>query len=74
MAKKKSGALIFDSGIEGPVNGEISDASTYNLTTLDPGFGSGLPDLATPGETIRGKTVYDYIGDWDPPDPATTTC
>jgi serralysin len=65
MAKKKSGALIFDSGIEGPVNGEISDASTYNLTTLDPGFGSGLPDLATPGETIRGKTVYDYIGDWD---------
>ena len=28
-----------------------------------------LPDLAEPGEVIRGKTVYGLTGDWDPTRP-----
>lgn len=47
------------------LNGDLADASTFNLDFADPGTGTGLPKLAEPGETIRGKTVYDYTGDWD---------
>lgn len=65
MANKKTISKFVDSGIERPVNGDISDASTFNLVFADPGEGSGLPDLADPGETIRGKPVFGFTGDWD---------
>ena len=39
------------------MNGPISDATDFNATFPEPGSGSGLPDLAEPGETIRGKPV-----------------
>lgn len=47
------------------LNGELTDASAFNLSFPDPGHGPGLPVLATPGEVIRGKTVYGFDGDWD---------
>jgi serralysin len=47
------------------LNGNLATASTFNLTFPDPGSTAGLPDLATPGETIRGKPVYGFTGDWD---------
>jgi Ca2+-binding RTX toxin-like protein len=39
--------------------GEIQDAATFNGTFPEPGSGPGLPDLAEPGETIRGKPVLE---------------
>jgi Ca2+-binding RTX toxin-like protein len=48
------------------VNGEIQDAASYNVNAPDPHDATCLPDLATAGETIRGKTVYGLTGDWDP--------
>jgi Ca2+-binding RTX toxin-like protein len=48
------------------LQGEISDARDFNVTFPEPGTGAGLPDLAEPGETIRGKPVYDLTGDSDP--------
>jgi serralysin len=39
------------------LNGPILKAATFNGTFADPGDGGGLPDLAEPGETIRGKPV-----------------
>ncbi|HEX8621204.1 MAG TPA: M10 family metallopeptidase C-terminal domain-containing protein [Allosphingosinicella sp.] len=41
------------------LNGPILKAATFNGTFADPGDGSGLPDLADPGETIRGKPVLE---------------
>jgi Ca2+-binding RTX toxin-like protein len=39
--------------------GPIGDAATFNGTFPEPGTGPGLPDLADPGETIRGKPVLE---------------
>lgn len=47
------------------LNGEIQDAAAYNGTAPDPYDATCLPDLAEPGEVIRGKTVYGFTGDWD---------
>lgn len=49
------------SAVEGP----ITAAAVFNATFPEPGAGSGLPDLAEPGETIRDKPVYGLTGDWD---------
>ncbi len=53
------------------LSGEIIDARDFNLAwNRDPhGTTSGVPDLATAGETLRGKTVYGLTGDWDPSRP-----
>ena len=48
------------------LSGPITEARDFSSTFADPGSGSGLPDLATPGETIRGNTVFGLSGDWDP--------
>jgi hypothetical protein len=47
------------------LNGPIEDAAIFNATFPDPGSVPGLPDLAEPGEVIRGKPVYGLTGDWD---------
>lgn len=47
------------------LNGELGDARDFSYLFADPGSGNGLPDLAEPGETIRGKTVFGLTGDWD---------
>ena len=39
-----------------PMNVSIADATDFNAT-FQAGTGTGLPDLAEPGETIRGKPV-----------------
>jgi serralysin len=41
----------------GAVAGPIEDAADFNAVFPEPGSGPGLPDLAEPGETIRGKPV-----------------
>ena len=51
------------------LNGDLQDAATYNATAPDPHDSTCLPDLAVPGEVIRGKTVYGFTGDWDPTRP-----
>jgi hypothetical protein len=51
------------------LNGDLEDAATYNLAALDPHDSTCQPDLAEPGEVIRGKTVYGLTGDWDPTRP-----
>jgi hypothetical protein len=51
------------------LNGELADAAAYNLNVPDPYNSTCLPDLAEPGEVIRGKTVYGLTGDWDPTRP-----
>ena len=48
------------------LDGPIGDAADFNATFPEPGSGPGLPDLADPGETIRGKPVFGLTGDWDP--------
>jgi serralysin len=48
------------------IDGPIQNAATFNATFPEPGSGPGLPDLATPGETIRGNLVYGLTGDSDP--------
>jgi serralysin len=65
MAKITSNAIdsTFDADIR--LNGEISDARDFSYSFADPGDGAGLPDLATPGETIRDKPVFGLTGDWD---------
>jgi hypothetical protein len=50
-------------------NGDLQDAATYNGTAPDPHDSTCFPDLAEPGEVIRGKTVYGLTGDWDPARP-----
>lgn len=47
------------------VAGPLTDAADFNAIFADPGSGPGLPDLADPGETIRGKPVFGLTGDWD---------
>jgi serralysin len=69
MAKKLKVEAELDFRAELRLNGDLADASAFNFTFADPGSGPGLPDLATPGETIRGNTVYGYTGDWDPARP-----
>lgn len=44
------------------LNGEIADASAFNITQPPVYRATGLPDLAEPGETIRDKPVYDLTG------------
>ncbi|WP_379537691.1 M10 family metallopeptidase [Novosphingobium tardum] len=65
--KKKA---VADQGLtfrmDGPLDGPIVDASKFSFSFPDPGSSDGLPDLAMPGEVIRGKTVYGFSGDWDP--------
>src|SRR4029077_13215088 len=51
------------------LNAELEDAATYNLAAPDPHDSTCLPDLAEPGEVIRGKTVYGLTSDWDPTRP-----
>src|SRR3989337_3621082 len=50
-----------------PISGDIADARDFNFTwAYDPhDTVSGLPDLATPPETLRDKPVYGLTGDWD---------
>ena len=49
------------------VAGPLKDAADYNKIAPDvTATTAGLPDLAEPGETIRGKTVFGLTGDWDP--------
>lgn len=55
---------VYDADLR--VDGELAEARDFAQIFDDPGSGNGLPDLATPGEVIRGKTVYDLTGDWDP--------
>jgi hypothetical protein len=53
-AANQNGSLeIGDVSVMGP----IQSAATFNGIFADPGSGPGLPDLAMPGETIRGKIV-----------------
>jgi serralysin len=47
------------------VAGPIDDARDFNLIFPDVHDATGLPDLADPGETIRGKPVFGLTGDWD---------
>jgi hypothetical protein len=47
------------------LNGDLADAATYNIAAPDPYDSTCQPDLAEPGEVIRGKTVYGLTGDWD---------
>jgi serralysin len=54
LATAKGGSTAANFG---PVDGYIKDAADFNDTFPEPGTGLGLPDLATPGETIRGKPV-----------------
>ena len=49
--------------------GPLQDAADFNSSFPAPGAGPGLPDLAEPGETIRGKPVFGLTGDWDPTRP-----
>jgi serralysin len=67
--EKLSDSSLTDSSLtfrfDGPINGPIADAAAFNAIFPDPGAGNGLPDLATPGETIRDKPVYGFTGDWD---------
>ena len=53
------------------LNGELADARNFNFAwTHDPhATALGLPDLATAGEVLRGKTVFGLTGDWDPSRP-----
>lgn len=44
------------------LNGEIADASAFNIAQPPVYRATGLPDLAEPGETIRYKPVYDLTG------------
>lgn len=41
------------------LDGPLQDAADFNATFPEPGSGPGLPDLAEPGETIRGKPVLE---------------
>jgi serralysin len=62
---KKSATAVenADTGLSfgdiGPLAGYIADAAAFNATFPEPGTGPGLPDLAEPGETIRGKPVLE---------------
>ena len=48
----------------------LADAAAYNVSAPDPhATAAGLPDLAVPGEEIRGKPVYGLTGDSDPDRP-----
>ena len=45
---------------------ELADARDFNVSFASPhDIGAGLPDLNTPGETLRGKPVFGLTGDWD---------
>jgi Ca2+-binding RTX toxin-like protein len=59
--KSDPGLAIDPQQIDGP----LTLARNFNTTFGDPGDGSGLPDLVIPGDVIRDKTVYDFVGDWD---------
>lgn len=48
-----------------PADGPIADAAAFNISFPSPGTAPGLPDLAEPGEVIRGKPVFGLTGDWD---------
>ena len=65
MKKKATVDQTLNFRMDGPLDGPIADASAFAFTFADPGSTSGLPDLATPGEVIRGKTVFGFSGDWD---------
>ena len=66
MAKTgKSTILDSTFDIELRLNGDVADARDFNDLFADPGSGIGLPDLADPGETIRGNPVFGLTGDWD---------
>jgi serralysin len=69
MPKKTAAEPDPVTRVDGPLNGDIADARAFNFSFPDPGSGNGLPDLATPGETIRGNRVYGFTGDWDPDRP-----
>ena len=75
MPKKESGGTVAATEVDYNdfrvfrLDGPITDAAEFNETFADPGSGPGLPDLAEPGETIRGKPVFGLTGDWDPTRP-----
>lgn len=65
MKKKATVDQTLGFRVDGPLDGPIADASAFAFSFADPGSGNGLPDLATPFEVIRGKTVYGFSGDFD---------
>jgi serralysin len=69
MPKNTAAEPEYVARIDRPLSGDIADARGFNVSFADPGSGPGLPDLATPGETIRDNTVYGFTGDWDPTRP-----
>ena len=50
-------------------NGEIADATAYNVIAPDPHDSTCLPDLLEVGDTVRGKPAYGLLGDADPTKP-----
>jgi hypothetical protein len=50
--KKKTNSVdqYIDFSDVRPVDGSIADAAKFSAVFADPGDGSGLPDLAEPGE------------------------
>lgn len=69
MPKQASKTSIVVDPSDLAVSGDILDAAAFNSTFPSVYRDMGLPDLATPGEVIRGKTVYGLTGDWDPSRP-----
>lgn len=65
MPKQASKTSVVVTPDDLALNGELSDASAFNLS-FDPVYRDlGLPDLAVPGGTIRDKPVFGLTGDWD---------
>ena len=68
FARTKTGTTTTTNNTDSiALSGEIADARDFNLGwNQDPhGTTRGVPDIATAGETLRGKTVYGLTGDWD---------
>ncbi|NNM76595.1 hypothetical protein HJG53_06745 [Sphingomonas sp. ID1715] len=71
FARAKTTTTTTDNTDSIALSGELADARNFNFAwTHDPHATTrGLPDLATAGEVLRGKTVFGLTGDWDPSRP-----
>ncbi len=68
FARAKTGTTTTTNNTDSiALSGEIADARDFNLGwNQDPhNTTRGVPDIATAGDTLRGKTVYGLTGDWD---------
>lgn len=65
MPKQASKTSLVITPDDLALNGDIADASAFNLSFRPVYREFGLPDLATPGEVIREKPVFGLTGDWD---------